>query len=243
MAELFAKMAAKRIFKETVANKQGQQDPFFETVPARRLGFTTKKRQTKALPPGLTVNEERCLVKAKRRAYKIDMGLGSFMGIKLGYGALIGLVPGFGDVADMLLALMVFRTMCSVEGGLDAALKVRMQINIIIDFVIGLIPFVGDVADAMYKCNTKNVILFEDMLRKRGEKRIRGTPLANMPDPSLPDEFDYQAEEQAMAQNGPPPRYSSRRGSQRAGRDQRRPHDLEAAADRPVPPPRPARTG
>ncbi|RMZ76705.1 hypothetical protein DV737_g4687, partial [Chaetothyriales sp. CBS 132003] len=241
MAELFAKMAARRIFKESVANKQGQQDPYFETVPTRKLGFKTKKRQTKALPPGLTVNEERCLVKAKRRAYKVDMGLGSFMGVNIGYGAIIGLVPGFGDVADMLLALMVFRTMCSVEGGLDAALKVRMQINIIIDFVIGLIPFVGDVADAMFKCNTRNVILFEDMLRKRGEKRIRGTPLANMPDPSLPDEVDYQAEEQAMAQNGPPPRHTSRRGSRRDGRDRRRERDLEAG-DAPLPPPRPART-
>ena len=69
------------------------------------------------------------------------MALGSFMGMKIGYGAIIGLVPGFGDIADMMLALMVYRTMCSVDGGVDSGLKMRMQMNIVIDFVIGLIPF------------------------------------------------------------------------------------------------------
>jgi hypothetical protein len=87
MAGFVAKIAAKRIFKETAANKQGyevgstpssasgvmanqNQDPYFETVPATRLGFKTKKKLPKALPPGLTAKEEKCLVKAKRRAYK-----------------------------------------------------------------------------------------------------------------------------------------------------------------------------
>ncbi|RMD41361.1 hypothetical protein DV735_g3767, partial [Chaetothyriales sp. CBS 134920] len=235
MAGLLAKYAARKIFKEHVGNNQGQQDPYFETVPTRKLGFKTKKKQAKALPPGLTAGEERCLVKAKRRAYKLDMGLGSFLGVKIGYGSVIGLFPGLGDIADLLLAFMVFRTMCSVEGGVDAALKVRMQLNIILDFVLGLIPFVGDLADAMYKCNTRNVILFEDMLRKRGERRIQGTPLANAPDPSLPDDFDHEGEELATAQNGPPPRYTSRR-------ERERDHDLEAGRA-PIPPPLPARTG
>ena len=262
MTSFVAKYAARKIFKETAANKQGQevsssmalsstpsniiQDPYFETVPATRLGFKSKKKLARALPPGLTPQEEKCLVKAKRRAYKVDMALGSFMGIKIGYGAIIGLVPGFGDVADMLLALMVYRTICSVDGGVDSGTKMKMKFNIVFDFLIGLIPFVGDVMDAAYKCNTKNVIMFEEVLRKRGEKRIMGTPQASMADPSLADEFDYQAEDRAVAANGPPPGYSSRQQSrrQRDRRDRRdhREEDYDLEAGDSVAPPRPART-
>jgi Domain of unknown function (DUF4112) len=153
---------------------------------------------------------------------------------------IIGLVPGFGDIADMLLALMVYRTICSVDGGIESSAKMRMQMNIVIDFVIGLIPFIGDVADAAYKCNTRNVILFEQILRKRGEKRLRGTPQASMADPSLPDQFDYEAEEQSVAQNGPPPQYASRNQSRRDRRDQHDDRDVEAGQG--IRQPVPART-
>ena len=260
MTSLATKFIAKKIFKETAGNKHGQevysltsfkdpmanfiQDPYFETVPATRLGFKTKKKLPRALPPGLTAKEEKVLVKAKRRAYKIDMALGSFLGTKIGYGAVIGIIPGLGDLADMLLALMVYRTICSVEPELDTGVKMKMKFNIVIDFLIGLIPFIGDLADAVYKCNTKNVVILETELRKRGEKRLRGTPQANGPDPSLPDEFDYQAEEDRMtAENGPPPRYASRRESRRdrdrRDRRDRRDYDMERGDN--VRPPQPAR--
>lgn len=107
-----------------------------------------------------------------------------------------------------------------------------------VDFAIGLVPFIGDLADAVYKCNTRNVILLEKVLRERGAKRIKGTPEANVADPSLPDEFDYQGEERRLnEQNGPPPRYASRRESRRSRRDRR---DVERGDD--VTPPLPART-
>jgi hypothetical protein len=113
----------------------------------------------------------------------------------------------------------------------------KMQMNIVIDFVIGLIPFIGDIADAAYKCNTKNVVMLESELRERGKQRLKGTPQANLADPSLPDEFDYQNEEHLVQENGPPPRYTPTRGDRR---DRGRNRDVESAAD--APPPRPART-
>lgn len=72
------------------------QDPYFETVPATRLGgmYKTTKKRRRALPPGLTPQEEKILTKAKRRAYRIDLSLGSFLGTRFGWGAVIGLVPG-----------------------------------------------------------------------------------------------------------------------------------------------------
>jgi hypothetical protein len=88
---MVGKMVAKRLFKETSANAFGKEDPYFESVPASRLGF--KKKKTKALPPGLSKDEERILTKAKRRAYRMDL-MFSTCGLKFGVGALIGLIPG-----------------------------------------------------------------------------------------------------------------------------------------------------
>ncbi|KIX08289.1 uncharacterized protein Z518_02945 [Rhinocladiella mackenziei CBS 650.93] len=243
MASFAAKIVAKKLFKETTSNKQGQEDPYFETIPATRLGgmYKTTKKRRRALPPGLTAQEEKVLTKAKRRAYRVDLSLGSFFGTRFGWGAIIGLIPGIGDVLDLLLAFMVYRTCCSVEPELSASVKMRMKLNMAIDFGIGLVPFIGDIADMAYKCNTRNVILLEKELRERGRKRLKGTPQANVADPSLPDEFDYQNEEHLMnQQNGPPPRYTSQRESRRSHRDRGRDYDVERADE--IPPSRPTRT-
>ncbi|KAK5060027.1 hypothetical protein LTR84_009911 [Exophiala bonariae] len=246
MASFAAKLVAKKIFQETSANKQGREDPYFESIPATRLGgmYKTNKKRKRALPPGLTPEEEKVLTKAKRRAYRIDLSLGSFLGTRFGWGAVIGLIPAIGDFFDLLLAFMVYRTCNSIEPELSSGIKMKMKFNMAVDFAIGLIPFVGDIADAAYKCNTKNVILLEEELRERGRKRLKGTPQANLADPSLPDEFDYQNEERLVQQNGPPPQYASRHESRRSRRDRGhrddRDYDVEAAGA--VAPPRPART-
>lgn len=152
-----------------------------------------------------------------------------------------------GDFLDLLLAFMVYRTCTSIEPELSSGTKLKMKFNMAIDFAIGLIPFVGDIADAAYKCNTKNVIILEEELRERGRKRLKGTPQANLADPSLPDEFDYQNEERLVQQNGPPPGYASQRESRRSRRDRDRrgdrddrDYDVEAAGA--VAPPMPTRT-
>ncbi|EXJ94517.1 hypothetical protein A1O1_02913 [Capronia coronata CBS 617.96] len=243
MTSLAAKLVAKKLFKETSANKEGQEDPYFETVPATRLGgmYKTTKKRRRALPPGLTAQEEKILTKAKRRAYRIDLSLGSFLGTRFGWGAVLGLIPGIGDVIDLLLALMVYRTCCSVEPDLPASVKLRMQINMAIDFAVGLVPFIGDIADAAYKCNTRNVVLLEKELRERGQKRVKGTPDADVADPSLPHEFDHANEERLLnQQNGPPPRYTSKRESRRSRRDREANQDIERGGQ--TAPPLPART-
>lgn len=239
-----AKFVAKKIFAETPIGKNSTgavsgppEDPYFESVPATRLGFKTTKKRKRALPPGLTAQEEKILNKAKKRAYRLDLCLFSFCGIRFGWSSVIGLIPGLGDVADTLLALIVFRTCCQIEPPLSSSIKAKMQMNIVIDFLIGLVPFIGDLADAAYKVNTKNVILLEEELRQRGKKRLRKSGQPIPADPSLADEFDYQDEDRMRQEHGDPPQYSSRRESRRDRRDR---HDVEAA--RGITPPRPART-
>jgi len=95
MTSYAAKLVAKRFFKENTSNQNGYEDPYFETVPATRLGglYKTTKKRKRALPPGLTPEEEKILTKAKRRAYRVDLSLGNFCGTRFGWGAVIGLIP------------------------------------------------------------------------------------------------------------------------------------------------------
>ena len=95
------------------------------------------------------------------------------MGIRFGWEAVIGIVPAFGDAIGVLLAMMIFRKCCSVEGGLDSTIKMRMMLNIVVDFVVGLVPFIGDLADAAFKCNTKNLRLLEIALDKKYKPEVR----------------------------------------------------------------------
>ena len=77
-----------------------------------------------------------------------------------------------GDYFDFVMASMVFRTCLQVDGGLDDKVKAKMWSNIIIDAVLGLVPFLGDFADVFFRANSKNAILLEEILAKRGEKNM-----------------------------------------------------------------------
>ncbi|KAL4785596.1 hypothetical protein BJX76DRAFT_177780 [Aspergillus varians] len=238
MSFLFS-LVGKKILAESARNHFGQEDPYFEEVPASRLsrafGKKTHKRR-KAIPPGLSENDSKVLTRVKRRAYRLDLCLFSLCGIQFGWGSVIGLFPLVGDAADAMLALMVLRTCEGIDGGLPARLRMQMMINIIIDFVIGLVPFIGDIADAAFKCNTRNAVILEKHLREKGarkasrEERQHGTEI----DPSLPSEFDrYDSEAGRGARHtqrgndqAVPERSKSRKN--RRDRSARRGGDLES---------------
>jgi hypothetical protein len=154
------------------------------------------------------------LTKVKRRAWRLDMALFSFLGIRFGWGSVLGIIPAFGDVLDAFMALMVFKTCCQIEDGLPAAVRTKMMINIIVDFVIGLVPFVGDIADAAFRANTRNALLLEQHLREKGRKNLRerGLPIPAV-DPSDPAEFDRSQLDLPAA--GASRRHESRREPQR----------------------------
>ncbi|KAL6850945.1 hypothetical protein ACO1O0_008071 [Amphichorda felina] len=208
MASFVTKIVAKKILGETVDNKFGKKDPYFETIPATRLDGTPSKRgktkkRKKALPPGISEHDGQVLTKVKRRAYRLDMCLFSFLGIKFGWGSVIGIIPAIGDVLDALLALMVMKTCGQIEGGLPAGLKAQMMFNIIIDFVIGLVPFFGDIADAAFRANTRNAMVLEEHLRRKGKKNLEQSgQLMPAVDPSSPEEFD-RSESNNSPENGP----------------------------------------
>ncbi|KAK6350113.1 hypothetical protein TWF696_006360 [Orbilia brochopaga] len=183
---MITKFVLGRVFKESAENKEGREDPYFE-YPASELnkaGKRRSRRRKKALPPGLTDEEGETLTKVKRRAYRLDMSFGSFLGVRFGWGSVIGIIPLIGDGLDMLLALMVVRTATQVP--LPTFTLIHMLFNVALDFVIGLIPFIGDLIDAGYKCNTRNAILLESHLRQVGRARLKEQGITDPEDDSLP---------------------------------------------------------
>ncbi|PGG96742.1 hypothetical protein AJ79_09470 [Helicocarpus griseus UAMH5409] len=178
MAAQIIAFITQKILKEGAENKFGQEDPYFEKVEATDLfGRTITKKKKKAAPEGISAHDAKVLTKVKRRAHRLDVALCNFCGIRFGWSSVIALIPAFGDVVDVLLALMVVSTCSKIDGGLPSAIQMRMLFNIVFDFFVGLIPFVGDLADAMYKCNSRNAVLLEKVLRERGRENMKNTAL------------------------------------------------------------------
>ncbi|KAF7548825.1 hypothetical protein G7046_g8538 [Stylonectria norvegica] len=265
MGSMVAKLVTKKILGETISNKFGTEDPYFEQVPATRLNGTPNgkfKKRKKALPPGISDHDGMVLTKVKRRAYRLDMSLFSCCGVQFGWGSAIGFIPAVGDVVDALLALMVLKTCLQIEGGLPQTVKARMMFNIILDFGVGLVPFIGDLADAAFKANTRNAAILEEYLREQGKKNLRanGLPIPAV-DPSDPDEFDrLQREDPPEYVSRPPSRHNSmdnrpqpsshqrpltrepepvqaRESRSFFGRSKSRPQDVEMGRDRESGPP------
>jgi hypothetical protein len=70
------------------------QDLYFETVPATRLDSRPSKKskkKRKALLPGISEHDGKVLTKVKRRAYRLDMSLFNYCGIRFGYSSVIGI--------------------------------------------------------------------------------------------------------------------------------------------------------
>ncbi|KFY41914.1 hypothetical protein V494_02724 [Pseudogymnoascus sp. VKM F-4513 (FW-928)] len=212
MTSLLAKYISKKFLGESLKNNFGTDDPYFESVPATRLNGKPSKKMKKvrkALPPGISEHDGKVLTKVKRRAYRLDMSLFNCCGIRFGWGSVLGIIPGFGDVLDAFMAMMVYRTCQQVEGGLPAAVQSQMMFNIVVDFFVGLVPFLGDLADAVFRANTKNAAVLEKHLRAKGQARLKSQG-ATIPtvDPSDPDEFDR------LMASGPPPAYTAGEPSQ-----------------------------
>lgn len=138
------------------------------------------KKVKKAIPMYIPENDAMILASVRKSAYRLDMCLFNFLGIRFGWEAVIGIIPAAGDAIGVALALLVMRKAMQVEGGLPNSVKMHMLINILIDFAVGLVPFIGDLADAAFKCNTKNLRVLETHLDKKYKPRDLG-----------PDERDF----------------------------------------------------
>jgi hypothetical protein len=169
MASKVVSFAAKRLMKDEFKKYSdkgvgGEYDPLFEMRPDKRGRMKKYKKQIPAYIPD---HDAAILAKVRKRAYKLDMALFNFMGVRFGWSSVIGLIPELGDVIDMIMAMSLFRACCKVDGGLPNAIKTKMLFWIFVDFVIGLVPFLGDILDAAVKANSMNVRMLEQHLDKK----------------------------------------------------------------------------
>jgi len=108
-------------------------------------------------------------IKRLERFSKItDSSIGvPFTKFKFGIDALIGLIPVAGDVVGVALSSYVLLEAHKVGAGKRA--KLKMLINILIDFFGGVIPLFGDFFDAYFKANTRNTAILKEELIKQGK--------------------------------------------------------------------------
>ena len=142
------------------------QDPYFAMVEDPRKPGKYKKVK-KQIPAYIPEHDANVLASVRKSSYRLDMCLFNFLGIRFGWEAVIGIIPFAGDAIGVMMALMVYNKCCKVEGGLNSSIRLRMLLNIVLDFVVGLVPFIGDLADAAFKCNTRNLRLLETVLDKK----------------------------------------------------------------------------
>jgi hypothetical protein len=83
-----------------------------------------------------------------------------FVNYRVGLDSVIGLIPGFGDVAGLLISSII--VVQAMRLGVPRVTLMRMVTNITIEAVVGLVPLVGDLFDATYKANARNVQLLND---------------------------------------------------------------------------------
>jgi len=78
---------------------------------------------------------------------------------RFGLDPILGLVPGIGDMASPILALLMIWQ--ATRQRVPKAVLARMAINALVDAGVGAIPIVGDAFDFVWKANDWNLALLE----------------------------------------------------------------------------------
>jgi len=79
--------------------------------------------------------------------------------LRFGLDPIIGLVPGIGDMASPILALLMIWQ--ATRQRVPKPVLARMVINALVDAGVGAIPIVGDAFDFVWKANDWNLTLLE----------------------------------------------------------------------------------
>ncbi|KAI9713108.1 MAG: hypothetical protein M1820_001093 [Bogoriella megaspora] len=237
MAQAVGKLAAKKLLSSQMKQYSGKdvagdKDPYFAYV---ETSSGRKKKVKKQVPSYIPEHDALILAKVRKRAYRYDMALFNFLGIRFGWSAVIGLIPYLGDFADVAMAYSTYRLCNKVECGLDKGTKTKMKLWITADGLIGLVPLIGDLGDAALKCNTQNLRLLEirldevympDELKKARGMKIKGESksekknrLSRHPPATVFEDFsdeEHQRQEFINERDDPPPQYSSARNQESA---------------------------
>ena len=114
----------------------------------------------------LKLSHQAALKRLEKFSRFTDSSIGiPFTRFKFGVEALIGILPGVGDLAGLILSSYILFE--AQRLGVSKRIKLRIVINMLIDFFGGLIPLVGDIFDAYFKANTRDTRLLKNYLAKQ----------------------------------------------------------------------------
>src|SRR3954447_11365402 len=68
---------------------------------------------------------------------------------RVGFDPIIGLIPGFGDIAGLIVSAYI--VLQAMRLGASQSVLLQMVVNITIDALVGVVPVLGDVFDAAFK--------------------------------------------------------------------------------------------
>jgi ABC-type antimicrobial peptide transport system permease subunit len=79
--------------------------------------------------------------------------------IRFGLDPILSLVPGLGDLASPIFAVVLL--VHAIYLGVPRVVMLRMLANAMVDAVIGAVPIVGNVGDVFWRANLANLALLE----------------------------------------------------------------------------------
>lgn len=85
--------------------------------------------------------------------------------LRFGWDSLMGLLPVVGDTLTVLPQLYLLYKAHQLE--LGWSVKLKMLLNILIDWAVGSIPIAGDLFDVAFKSNLRNAELAAQAIRKK----------------------------------------------------------------------------
>jgi hypothetical protein len=88
-------------------------------------------------------------------------------GIRFGIDPIVGLIPGLGDMASPVIAILIISH--AVRLRVPKVVLVHMALNALIDAGVGTIPVVGDLFDFGWKSNDWNLALLDRHARAPGQ--------------------------------------------------------------------------
>lgn len=72
-----------------------------------------------------------------------------------------------GDFLDAGLTLHLVYMCWNINGGIPNIIKIRMLVNVFLDFLLGLLPGLGDILDIFFRANIHNARLLEQYLTEK----------------------------------------------------------------------------
>lgn len=149
------------------------QDPYYHQIQSvdanGKTVFTKVKRE---IPEGISSNDVKVLEAIKLRAYRLELFF-SVLGCNVGWSAVIGIIPVVGSIWVAYLSYKTIEIASAIDGGLTNWQRSKMMYNAAVNSAVGFVPLVGDVVQAVFKGNTRNAALLEEILIERGKKNLK----------------------------------------------------------------------